>query len=106
MPTNRTRRSRAPTADAITHEVCAAWTAGDFHELNRLLGVAPCDTSPFDATRARPPEWSRSETVYYRLSWDRAWQLRQALLKLAGRPGKVGRHGEPLGRARAKGHNS
>jgi hypothetical protein len=37
--------------DAITAEASAAWRAGDYHNVNRLLAVGPHEVSPFDATQ-------------------------------------------------------
>jgi hypothetical protein len=46
MPTNRTRRARAPSPDALTPEVLAAWKRADFRELHRVLGLLPCEPGP------------------------------------------------------------
>jgi hypothetical protein len=102
MPTKRTRVTRT-TAGQITAEVCAAWQAGDFHLLNRLLQVWPWQASPFDAVGA-PPERGTfgTETTLYEQSWPRAVRLRRQLIELGGPPGRVGRHGQPLGPAKPR----
>jgi hypothetical protein len=53
--------------------------------------------SPFDATGPEPPVWGRKTP--WGNSWPGAWELRRALIEVAGPPGRVGRHGEPLGPA-------
>jgi hypothetical protein len=98
MPTNRTRRTRAPSPDAITHEAASAWVQGDFHLLNRCLGIRPWMVSPFDASGPRPPAWARALEPWTE-SWARGWELRQALIAVAGPPGRMDRHGRPLGPA-------
>jgi hypothetical protein len=100
MPTNRRRRAHTIVGDRITPEVVEAWRVGDWHGLNRLLGVKPWETSPFDIDEdgeilrapliAIPDDWSRDE--------KRAVRLRRALLEICP-PGRVGRHGDPLGSA-------
>lgn len=92
MPTTRTRRPRWRAADAITHEVAQAWLAGDFHALNRALGVMPWQISPFNAHREHV---GASELLLSSL--PRARELRAALLEVAGEPGDMDRHGRPLG---------
>lgn len=62
--------------------------------MNRLLQVRPWMVSPFDVDRTKPDD----EPVR---AWARAAELRVALIAAAGKPGRVGRHGEPLGPADA-----
>jgi hypothetical protein len=88
MPTNRTRRPRSRAADAVTVEAAEAWQIGDFHTLNRLLGIGPWEISPFYADREHGGDTA---------SLPRAQELRQALIEAAGPPGRFDRHGRPLG---------
>jgi hypothetical protein len=95
MPTNRTRRPRSPSADAITAEAARAWLAGDFHALNAQFAVLPCDWSPFDVPdRGAPPSWESQHRIP---GWRRAQELRRSLIEAAGPPGRFDRHGQPLG---------
>jgi hypothetical protein len=98
MPTNRTRRPRSPSPDALTPEAIRAWHLGDFHQVARECAIAPCDWHPFDvSTNGLPPAYVRSS--WQLASWNRAQELRRALLEVAGEPGECDRHGEPLGPA-------
>lgn len=90
MPTKR--RKLATRAIGISQAAIEAWKSGDFHGLNREIGVRPWQTSPFDADRTQPSDDAVT-------AWPRAAELRAALIEAAGRPGRVGRHGEPLGSA-------
>jgi hypothetical protein len=105
MPTKR--RKLTPRTIGISSAAIAAWREGGFHTLNRELGIGPHQHSPFDATRATPPPWIQDNwntDLRGGLSgvagWRHAWGLRQRLIELAGPPGRVGRHGEPLGPGR------
>ena len=93
MPTRR--RKVAPRQTGISIRALEAWRIGDWHGLNRELGLNVHETSPFDATLPEPPEWAGA-------SYRRAFELRQALIGAAGPPGRVGRHGDPLGPARPR----
>jgi hypothetical protein len=106
VPTKR--RKLSIRRIGITAAALEAWRLGDFHALNREVGIGPWQWSPFDVTREEPPGWvrdrSRGDACGCNLeSYVRAWELRQALIEAAGRPGRVGRHGEPLGLAEAHG---
>jgi hypothetical protein len=96
MATKRTRRARERSG--ITPEAVTAWQAGDWHGVNRALGVKPWQVSPFDVDGPKPPTWAADNA--WAESWPWAWEARKALIELAGPPGRVGRHGEPLGPAR------
>jgi hypothetical protein len=94
MPTKRVKRT--PARIGVSAEAAEAWRIGDWHAVNRAFGVLPCDHSPFDVNGSEPPEWER-DRPWRVASRKRAWALRQALIEAAGPPGRVGRHGEPLG---------
>jgi hypothetical protein len=94
MATKRTKRSATPVG--ISAAAIEAWRIGDWHELNRLLGIAPCDVSPFDAIGPLP-SWCRTNSTCWCASWPRGVALRKRLIEVAGPPGGVGRHSEPLG---------
>ena len=79
----------------LTPKALEAWRIGDWHALNRELGLNVHETSPFDATLPEPPEWAGA-------SYRRAFELRQALIEAAGPPGRVGLHGDPRGPARPR----
>jgi hypothetical protein len=98
MPTMR--RKRASRRIGLSAAALEAWRQGDFHGVNRDLGIRSWEVSPFDATEPEPPEWSDGGPWHH--SWPRAWELRQALIEAAGAPGEVGRHGEPLGPAKPR----
>jgi hypothetical protein len=99
MPTKRTKR--VPTRIGISEAAIQAWRIGDFHALNYELGVHPFQVSPFDATGPEPPSWCTDrKTTCWCMSWPRGWELRQALLKAAGPPGRFDRHGCPRGAGR------
>jgi hypothetical protein len=103
VPTNRRRRAHALAKDRLTPEVCEAWRAGDFHAVNQVLGVRPWQFSPFDVERTTAPAWlvdrRGSDSMVGVGDWQRAWELRQALIAAAGPPGRMDRHGRPLGPA-------
>lgn len=91
MPTNRKRIDRTPV-QRLTPQVIAAWQAGDMGEVNRLLGTKPWQVPIHYATADRPPDWSDGSP--WAESWPRARELHVALIEQAGKPGRVGRHGE------------
>lgn len=96
MATKRTRRPRG--RQGITPGALAAWRAGDKHALHRELAIKPWECSPFNADGPCPgfeKEQGRAEF------WAKAVEQRRALVELAGSPGRVGRHGKPLGPATA-----
>jgi hypothetical protein len=95
VPTKRVKRT--PERIGITAAAAQAWRVGDFHMVNRELGVAPCDWSPFDVTDGPPPSWIKGP--WQARSWRRGQELRRALLEVAGEPGQYDRHGSPLGPA-------
>jgi len=70
---------------------------GDKVTLDRQLSIKPWQMSPFEVT-AEPPYDRRTP---WGESWDRAQELRDALIAIAGQPGRVGRHGQPLGKSGA-----
>jgi hypothetical protein len=83
----------------ISTAAAAAWRAGDYHAVHRELDLSPGDWSPFDVTSGPPPAWCRS---WQAASWHRACELRRVLLEVAGKPGRMDRHGRPLGPARLR----
>ena len=93
MPTRR--RKVAPRQTGISVRALEAWRIGDWHGLNRELGLNVHETSPFDATLPEPPEWAGA-------SYRRAFELRERLIEAAGPPGRVGLHGDPRGPARPR----
>jgi hypothetical protein len=96
LPTKRVKRQ--PDRIGISAEAAEAWRVGDWHAVNRLLDIAPNETSPFTVTSAQPPDWMARQP--WRINfWKRAWALRQALRE-TGPPGRHDRHGAPLGPAR------
>lgn len=103
MPTKR-RKVQARQV-GISARAIEAWRIGDGATLHDELGLGPHQDSPFDVTRAEPPEWmphGGPQTDLHggaigRAGWRHAWELRQRLLELAGPPGKFDRHGKPLG---------
>ena len=97
MPTKRRKISHR--AIGISAAAVEAWREGDFHGLNRALGIMPHQESPFHVYREAPPDWLRSGEQDRREYWAQAWDLRCRLLE-HGPPGRVGRHGEPLGPCR------
>jgi hypothetical protein len=72
----------------ISAAVIAAWGAGDWRALNRLLNVRPWEWSPFDAVGERPPEWLDRNRLQRR-SFEQAAELRRVLLEVAGPPGSL-----------------
>ena len=94
MPTRR-RKMAPDKRTGLTPKALEAWRIGDWHALNRELGLNVHETSPFDATLPEPPEWAGA-------SYRRAFELRQALIEAAGPPGRVGLHGDPRGPARPR----
>jgi hypothetical protein len=96
MPTKRVKRGATPIG--ISAAAIEAWRTGDWHGLNRLLGIAPCDVSPFDAVGPLP-SWCRTSSTCWCASWPRGAELRKTLLEVAGPPGRYDRHGQPLGPA-------
>jgi len=87
------RRRIGPRQHGLTPRALEAWRVGDWHTLNAELGIRPWMVSPFDAA-ARP---TRDDGSPWAQSWPRAAELRRRLIEAAGPPGRVGRHGEPLG---------
>jgi hypothetical protein len=105
MPTNRVRRSRPRIAETITAEAITAWQVGDFHALNRALGIPPCHPSPFprDRTALGCSQDEKRPVGCTKVWWDgleRAQALQQEFYRVAGEPGIVGRHGKPMGPAK------
>jgi hypothetical protein len=100
MPTTRKRIGHR-MAFMITPQATYAWQRGDKHACHQALGVMPWDFSPLYVEDAEPPQWVKDRTgtdaVADSANWRRAWELRQALIELAGEPGPFDRHGAPLG---------
>jgi hypothetical protein len=95
-----TRRKRIThTRIGISEAALYAWQRGDKHACHQSLGVYPWQWSPFDVHSPEPPAWvlARNTEAMSADSWARAWELRQALIELAGEPGPFDRHGNPLG---------
>jgi hypothetical protein len=103
MPTKRERRNRSLAPGRTTAEAVQAWRIGDYHGLYDALGLPWEDLSPFDASEddepEDPPQSLIASTECPVQSWHRAIALRRRLIEIAGNPGRVGRHGEPLGPA-------
>jgi hypothetical protein len=95
MPTKRKRLVNRQVG--IPAAALEAWCIGDLHGLHRALGIKPWQESPFYADVPEPPSWMRPDEVRIREDWVRALALRCRLIEMAGEPGGVGRHGEPLG---------
>ena len=93
MPTRR-RKMAPDKRTGLTPKALEAWRIGDWHALNRELGLDVQDI----AVRC---DVSRAAGIARR-SYRRAFELRAALIDLCGPPGRVGRHGNPLGPARPR----
>jgi hypothetical protein len=98
MGTKRNRRTVARTG--ITPEALTAWQQGDYHLLNKALGIPPWQPSPFDVRRPEPPDYAVG--MLYGDAWPRIWARREVPLDMGGPPGRVGRHGEPRGARKGK----
>jgi hypothetical protein len=97
-----TRRRRiAATRTGISAEAAYAWQRGDKHACNQALDVQPFDFDPFTVTDPEPPDHVKArdgtDAVAGSSNWARAWELRCALIELAGEPGPSDLHGRPLG---------
>lgn len=90
------RRKVNARAIGLSPAAIEAWQRGDFHGLNRLLGIAPFEVSPFDAIGPLP-SWCRTNHTCWCASWPRGVELREVLIEVAGEPGAYDRHGRPLG---------
>jgi hypothetical protein len=101
MPTNRTRRARAPHPDALSTAALEAWQRGDYHALCRVLATPPWQPSPWPleltALGCDQGPCPRDAGPLWRAGWRRAQELQRALLEAAGEPGRMDRHGAPLG---------
>jgi hypothetical protein len=99
MPTTRKRVGHR-MAFMITPQAIDAWRRGDVHACRQSLGVMPWDYCPFHVEYAEPPDWLLEPRHANRAanadSWRHAWELRCALIELAGEPGPFDRHGQPL----------
>jgi hypothetical protein len=82
-----------------------AWRIGDWHGLYEALGLDAMTPSPFDVSEddnpADPPRGLFATLEDPVELWQRSLALRRRLIDLAGPPGRVGRHGVPLGAADA-----
>jgi hypothetical protein len=108
VPTKR--RKVAPRLSGLTPAAVDAWRAGDYMALHRALGLSPWDASPLPLSVTplgcdqRTPEQNAKMAYEHRLyhaTWPKALQLQLQLMAIAGNPGRVGRHGKPLGAADA-----
>jgi hypothetical protein len=98
VPTKR--RKLVPRKAGISAAALEAWHVGDWHGVNRELGIRLWEVSPFDApAHNRPPDDDRTPHAE---SFAKAAELRRRLIELGGPPGRVGRHGDPLGPARPR----
>jgi hypothetical protein len=93
-------RKIAHTHVGISEQACYAWQRGDKHGFYRAMDIMPFDPSPFTIDSAEPPEWVMARedgAAFCPRRWARSWEIRCAMLELAGPPGPSGPHGEPLG---------
>jgi hypothetical protein len=98
VPTKRKRR--APIAVGLTAAAVEAWRVGDAGTLRSELGIRPWGFCPWPTevySLGVDPDDPPDATEDHR-SWQRAVDLQRALLAICP-PGKVGRHGYPLGPA-------
>jgi hypothetical protein len=98
MPTKR--RKLASRRIGLSAAAISGWQIGDYHMVNRELGVRPWQVSPFDAGGNLPGRCTPGDA--WCASWPRAVELRAALIAVAGPPGRMDRHGQPLGPAKAR----
>lgn len=93
MPTKR--RRRFPIAVGQSTAAIEAWRIGDAGTLRRELGIKPWqfEVWPHSVDPDDPP----AVTDDHR-DWQRAVDLQRALMAICP-PGRVGRHGMPLGPA-------
>jgi hypothetical protein len=103
MPTKRRRLTNRQIG--IPPAAIEAWRIGDKRALDAALGIKPWQESPFYADNPEPPSWMSSQTIGIN-DCARAWEMRCRLIKLAGEPGGVGRHGEPLGPGKPNYHGN
>jgi hypothetical protein len=98
MPTTRRRIPRTSVSHRITPEVIEAWRIGDQNDVDRLLNVGGQTFSPFDVDDAGNvvSEPLLASPPGSDLGFELAVRLRRALLEICP-PGRVGRHGDPLG---------
>jgi hypothetical protein len=93
MPTKRRRLTNRQIS--IPPAAIEAWRIGDKRALDAALGIKPWQESPFYADDPEPPSWmTRQDSID---DWAHAWEMRCRLIAVAGEPGGVGRHGQPLG---------
>ena len=99
MPTKRRRLANRQIG--IPAAAVEAWRVGDFHGLNQALGVYPHQFAPWPlevsmlGVNPDGPDHREHDPIY---GWERAVALQRALLAICP-PGRVGRHGQPLGPA-------
>jgi hypothetical protein len=93
VPTKRARKT--PIRVGIPPRALEAWRIGDELGVIRALGLQPWQPSPFHVNDPEPP--ANMAGTMFASSWPHVWELRQALLEMSGPPGRVGRHGQPLG---------
>jgi hypothetical protein len=98
MPTTRRRISHA-MAFMLTPQAIDAWRRGDVLACRQSLGVMPWDHCPFTVPDKFPECYADRGwgDAMNRDSWQRALELRQALIELAGGPSPYDRHGAKLG---------
>jgi hypothetical protein len=104
VPTKRRRLANRQIGIAnISPAAVEARLIGDWHGLYEALGIDARVPSPFDVGEdddpEDPPRGLFASTEPPGELWCRALVLRRRLIELAGKPGRVGRHGEPLGPA-------
>jgi hypothetical protein len=97
MPTKR--RRRAPITIGLSAAAIEAWRVGDAGTLRGELGIKPWEYEPWlaDVYSGVDPDDPPADPYDHR-GWERAVALQRALMAIC-RPGKVGRHGLPLGPA-------
>src|SRR6516164_1678401 len=100
MVTKRRILKRGKTGH-LTPEIISAWTRADFHELNRLLRIAPWEANPLpseitvlgcseDDLDTRDPRQIQDQSIEKALVWQRK------LLAVAGWPDCRARYKENL----------
>ena len=101
MPTRRTKL--AARRVALSPAAIDAWQQGDFHGLARALDLMPFQPHPWPYTHTSlgcdqgPCPAALGDL--WRSGWARAQALQKALYEAAGEPGRMDRHGRPLGPA-------
>ncbi len=84
MPTKRKRRTHGLAADTISSAAIAAFKAGDWHGVNRALGIRPWQISPMDAHKYSETISTVHGNTIWLDSLPRAKHLRAELERLTG----------------------